>query len=231
MYEYFVIESLMYLFDDLLLIVFSLVFFSCVAKGVCTSPVWNFSSTRLNDSCDVVSVSFFTRLSYFQNSSSYAPFFGCQQSIWSDPSSAHLNRSPFVLSSTRSVVTKMSSWSWHSFAHPLFRAHQQVDASRNVQLHETSFRLLILWKKASFPILFCRALRVWCDDARSRRSEWPTTRTRSRRVADREVDHVIEHRIVPLGTPQETNDEVYHQGPGCVRYLFALEQVSNCKRC
>jgi len=53
------------------------------------------------------------------------------------------------------------------------------------------------------------------------------SRTRSRRVADREVDHVIEHRIVPLGAPQETNDEVYRQGPGWEldgRYLFALEE-------
>jgi len=63
-----------------------------------------------------------------------------------------------------------------------------------------------------FVSAFCRALRVY-DHARSRRSEWPVTQTRSRRVADREVDHVIEHRIVPLGAPQETNDEMYRQGP------------------
>lgn len=89
-----------------------------------------------------------------------------------------------------------------------YRARQQDDASRDVQLHETSFRSLTLSKRETkFLILFCRALRAWCDDARSRRSEWPTTRTRSRRVADREVDHVIAHRIVPLGAPQETNDE------------------------
>jgi len=84
-----------------------------------------------------------------------------------------------------------------------------------------------------FVLVSCLALWVWCDHVRSRRSEWPATRTRSRRVADREVDHVIEHRIVPLGVSQETNDEVYQGWELDGRYLFALEgswAVNDVKR-
>lgn len=95
------------------------------------------------------------------------------------------------------------------------RERQRIDATRDALFHENSVRLLTRSKKKNkiFDLVSASCvLRVY-NHARSRRSEWPATRTRSRRVADREVDHVIEHRIVPLGAPQETNDEVYRQGP------------------
>lgn len=158
---------------------------------------------------------FFTRLSYLQNSASYALFFGCQRSIWSEPPSAHLNR--FRPSSCQVYYPSLQRC-----PHDLdilsrtlsFRARQQVSASRDVQLHETSLRLSILLREKEKTEILFRLFEFGATDARSRRSEWPTARTRSRRVPDREVDHVIGHRIVPSGAPQETNGEVYRQGPG-----------------
>lgn len=51
----------------------SLVPFSSTADEVYTLSAWNFSSTRLSDSHDVVNVPFFARLSYHRNTSS-TPF-------------------------------------------------------------------------------------------------------------------------------------------------------------
>jgi len=77
-------------------IVSSLVSFSSVAEETCTSPALEFFADSITRAASSA-FPFFTRLSYFQNSSSYARFFRCQQSIWSDPPFAHFNRSPFVL--------------------------------------------------------------------------------------------------------------------------------------
>jgi len=127
------------------------------AEEMCTSPAWNFSPTRLN-SLDVVSVPFFTRLSYFQNSSSYAPF-GCQQNIWSDPSSAHLVRpsSYQVYDPSLQRCSHDLDILSHAFS---FRAHQQIDVSRDAQRSMKLFVIDSLEKKARFLILFCRALQV-----------------------------------------------------------------------
>lgn len=48
--------------------------FSSVAEETCSPPAWNFSPTRLNDSRSVVSVPFFTRLSYLQRFLLLCPF-------------------------------------------------------------------------------------------------------------------------------------------------------------
>lgn len=176
---------------------------------MCTSPAWNFSPTRLNDS---TSLAF--RSSRVYHTSRIPPLTPLSSGVSKTSGQILLPRISFVLRPIKYTIRRYKdALMILTFSRtPSLFEHTNKSMTRETPNSMKLFVIDSLEKKRDSR--FCFVVLFEYDDARSRRSEWPTTRTRSRRVADREVDHVIQHRIVPLGAPQETNDEVYRQGPG-----------------
>lgn len=130
--------------------------FSSVAEETCSPPAWNFSPTRLNDSRSVVSVPFFTRLSYLPEIPPLMPFSsGVSKASGQnllprisivrppfcrvyDPS---LQRCPHDLDILRYILLSFGA---------------RVDNTGDALFHKTSPRLLTLSKKkrTRFSILF-----------------------------------------------------------------------------